>query len=270
MSDPLLTCLIPAFNEAARIGRVLEAVKDHPMIGHTLVIDDGSTDDTADIARTCGARVIRTPGNQGKARALVAGLKTIESGHVLLLDADLIGLTSLSITALATPVVDGTAAAALSLRGNAPLVWRMIGVDYITGERVLPYSLLAPQLEQIAALPSFGFEVFLNELLIAAGKPVAIVAWPDVASPSKANKRGFAAGARADILMMGDIFRTVGPIDCLKQIRALQRLRSGPAPRWAIRASGRRLKLRWLGRQPLMRAVARKIKAKRPNLPGSA
>ena len=41
-----LTCVIPAYNEQARIGAVLAAVLDHPLIDDVLVVDDGSTDST--------------------------------------------------------------------------------------------------------------------------------------------------------------------------------------------------------------------------------
>ena len=64
----------------------------------------------------------------------------------------------------------------------------------------------------LQALPRFGFEVFLNRLLIAQKLRVAIVAWPKVASPSKARKRGFWAGLRADMAMMADIFHTISPL----------------------------------------------------------
>ncbi len=221
-----VTCLIPAWNEAARIGGVLAAVAGHPMIGRVLVIDDGSTDGTAEVARAAGVEVVQTPGNLGKTRALVHGLRGVQGGHVLLLDADLVGLDAAALTALIRPVAEGRAGASLSLRGNAPRTWRRIGLDYITGERVLPMALLAPELDRIAALPRFGFEAYLNRLLIGAGVTIAVVDWPGVASPSKLAKRGMLAGIRADVAMMGDIFRTIGPIGCLRQIRALLALRS--------------------------------------------
>ncbi len=225
MNTHSFTCLIPAFNEAARIGPVLDAVLGHADLTHVIVIDDGSTDDTHDIARNKGAQVIRTPGNLGKTRALALGLQAVQTSHVVLIDADLTGLTGRALTALINPVRQGTANATISLRGNAPRTWRMIGIDYISGERVIAVDLLAGQQDKLTGLPRFGFEVFLNRLLIASKAPIVIVPWPDVASPSKASKRGVVAGLRADAAMMGDIFRTIGPLDCLRQIAALRRLR---------------------------------------------
>jgi len=76
------------------------------------------------------------------------------------------------------PVIQGRAAATISLRGNAPRTWRLIGLDFISGERVLPMDLIAPHLAALDALPRFGFKVFLNRLLLDAARPVAVVRWP--------------------------------------------------------------------------------------------
>lgn len=225
MNTPDFTCLIPAYNEAARIGAVLDAVIGHPWLSEVIVLDDGSTDGTGDIARAGGARVIRTTGNLGKTMALVQGLGRVSTSHVVLIDADLTGLTGAALTALIDPVRGGRAVAAISLRGNAPRTWRLIGLDYISGERVIPRAILAGQDAALSRLPRFGFEVFLNQLLIAQGDPVAVVKWPAVASPSKAVKRGLWAGLWADAAMMADIFRTIGPLECLRQIMALRGLR---------------------------------------------
>jgi glycosyltransferase involved in cell wall biosynthesis len=224
MTGLTLTCLIPAYNEAPRIAGVLRAVAGHPGIAATLVIDDGSTDGTADAARAEGADVIATRGNVGKTAALALGLGHVRTSHVLLLDADLTGLDADTISALLRPVADGRALASVSLRGNAPRTWRMIGIDYISGERVIPMDLLVGHMANLTALPRFGFEVFLNRLLIARNAPVAIVPWPDVASPSKASKRGVLKGIAADARMIGDILGTIPPREVLSQIAALRHL----------------------------------------------
>ncbi len=204
-------CLIPAFNEEARIGGVLRATVGHPMIERVLVVDDGSSDRTAEVARHHGAEVLVQDRNGGKTAALARGFAALDTSHVVLIDADLLGLRADHLTRLIAPVADGMAAVTLSLRGNAPWLWRAIGVDYISGERVIPRALVADELHRLPTLPRFGFEVFLNDLILRQGLAAAIVRWPDVASPSKATKRGRMAGLRADLAMLGDIFRTVGP-----------------------------------------------------------
>ena len=83
-----IVVLIPAHDEAAAIARVVEAAARHLPV---LVVDDGSSDDTAEIAEAAGARVIRQVPNQGKGAALRAGFAAaVEEGAeaVITLDGD--------------------------------------------------------------------------------------------------------------------------------------------------------------------------------------
>jgi glycosyltransferase involved in cell wall biosynthesis len=219
-----ISCLIPAWNEAARIGPVLRAVAGHPLLAEVIVIDDGSTDGTAAVAQAAGARVLRQPQNGGKSAAIARGLAIAQGDLILLLDADLAGLTAAHVSDLLAPVVTGRADAAISLRANAPRAWRAIGLDYISGERVMPRAMLADHLPHIAALRRFGLEVFVNELWIAEGLRLAVVPL-SVASPAKARKQGLWAGLRADVAMLGDIARTVGFRRAAGQIVILRKQR---------------------------------------------
>ncbi len=80
--------LIPAWNEAERIRPIIEGAGAYLPV---LVVDDGSTDRTAEVARAAGAWVIRHPQNRGKGAALKTGFAwALEHGYdaVLTLDAD--------------------------------------------------------------------------------------------------------------------------------------------------------------------------------------
>lgn len=213
-----VSCLIPAHNEAPRIGAVLDAALANPLIDEVIVIDDGSTDGTAHVASRPGVRLLHMARNGGKTRALAAGIALSQGEYLLFLDADLVGLTIHDLTRLIQPVLSGKAATSISLRRNAPFLWRWIGLDYISGERVLPRRMLEPHSETLCRLPRFGIEVFINTLWIAARHPIAVVRWNGVDSPAKAAKTGLLAGLLADIGMMADIFGTVGPANALNQI----------------------------------------------------
>ncbi|MBN8293463.1 glycosyltransferase [Rhodobacter sp. NTK016B] len=216
-----LTCLIPAWNEAERLPAVLRAALGHPMLDRVLVVDDGSTDGTARIARAMGAEVLALPVNGGKTAALAAGIAALRGEHVMLLDADLVGLTAQDITRLAAPVLVGQAQATLSLRGNAPGLWQALGVDYISGERVLPVALLKEVAPHLSGLPAFGFEVFLNRALKSRDARVAVVGWRGVSSPWKAQKQGLWRGLVSDAGMIRDILRCQPPGELVSQIRWL-------------------------------------------------
>ena len=88
---PRVCVLIPAFNEAVRIGLTIAALRARPEIGKIVVSDDGSTDATAGMARAAGASLVLTGQNGGKGAALCAAYAAArELGDVfLLLDADL-------------------------------------------------------------------------------------------------------------------------------------------------------------------------------------
>ena len=88
MERPELAIVIPAFNEQATIGRVVEQVSRY---GLAIVIDDASTDATADCARRAGALVLSQATNQGYDGALNRGFaKAAEIGaeYIITFDAD--------------------------------------------------------------------------------------------------------------------------------------------------------------------------------------
>jgi glycosyltransferase involved in cell wall biosynthesis len=81
--------VIPAYNAGRYLGDVLDRVLRQAPREHIVVVDDGSTDDTAAVAETRGVRVIRQTPNQGKAAALRTGFQaTREYDSVVTIDAD--------------------------------------------------------------------------------------------------------------------------------------------------------------------------------------
>jgi glycosyltransferase involved in cell wall biosynthesis len=103
--------IVPAHNEAAAIGAVVESIHDFDPSFEVLVVDDGSTDRTAALARAAGARVVSLPFNLGIGGAVQTGFKLAqEEGFdlVVRLDGDGQHIAS-ELGKLLPPIRDGSA-----------------------------------------------------------------------------------------------------------------------------------------------------------------
>lgn len=222
-----VSCVICAFNERERIGDVLKVVSVHPDIAEVVVVDDGSTDGTSGIIRMFPrVRLITLPVNRGKSHALAQGVKAMSGDMLLTLDADLKNLRAENISALIRPVLDATVGMSVSLRGNSFRFYRLLGLDFVSGERVFPRALLLEHLAEIELLSPFGIELLINREVIARGMRIAVVDLPTLAHVTKMDKRGFWRGLVAEGGMLLDILRTVSLAEIVRQNYRLLRLRT--------------------------------------------
>ena len=89
MADPsAVSVIIPAMNEGAAVAGVVRGLGALASWREILVIDDGSSDDTAAQAEAAGARVLRHPYNKGNGAAVKTGLRHATGEYVLIVDGD--------------------------------------------------------------------------------------------------------------------------------------------------------------------------------------
>jgi len=89
-----ISIIIPAYNEEKRLPATLEAVRSYLdrsrwEFDEIVVVDDGSRDATAEVARRAGARVLSNPGNRGKGYSVRHGMLDAKGEWALFTDADL-------------------------------------------------------------------------------------------------------------------------------------------------------------------------------------
>ena len=101
-----ITVIIPALNEEKTIASVINLALQSPNVTEVLVIDDCSTDATAAIARSCGARVI-TSKQRGKGISMQEGMEFASNNVLVYLDADIETYSEDTIKKLCEPILEG-------------------------------------------------------------------------------------------------------------------------------------------------------------------
>ena len=156
--------LIPAFNEAATIGEVLERIALLDLDAQVIVVDDGSTDDTAAIAEAAGATVVRQP-NRGKGAAIRAAIPLIEGEIAVIQDADM-EYDPAEVPALIDPIVSGVADVVFGSRlsGGRPqrvyLFWHLVGNRFLSLLTCILFNTTLSDMET-------GYKAFRSEVIMS-------------------------------------------------------------------------------------------------------
>jgi glycosyltransferase involved in cell wall biosynthesis len=163
---PDLTVVIPAFNEAETILRVIERVREVPFSMQIIVVDDCSTDRTAELVRSVSnVDFIRHDRNQGKGAALRSGFALARGRVVVVQDADL-EYDPTDIPDLISPILQGHADVVYGSRliGGRPqrvhLFWHKVGNKALSLVTNVLYNTTLSDMET-------GYKAFTLEVLRA-------------------------------------------------------------------------------------------------------
>ncbi len=176
-----VTVVIPAYNEETKIASTLRAVKESGVADQILVVDDGSKDRTAAIARDEGVEVIELEKNCGKGEALNRSVPFINGDIVVFLDADL-GDSAGQAELLVRPVLENQADITIArfpppknkggfglVKGLAARALQRAGMEArepLSGQRAMTKKVL---LELVPFSSGFGVEVGMSLRALARG-----------------------------------------------------------------------------------------------------
>lgn len=138
-----VTAIVPAYNESRRLSAVLSVLCSYDGFNEVIVVDDGSTDDTATVARTFPVRVVRNEKNRGKAHCMDQAAALADGDILFFCDADVTGLNHRIITDILTPVRDGSLDMFIGMRNRKIYALHavMAFVPLLGGERAVRKSL---------------------------------------------------------------------------------------------------------------------------------
>lgn len=200
--------LIPAFNEEANLSQVVK-VALASQLGPVLVVDDGSSDKTAELAFAAGAVVLSLESNQGKGSAVYAGAEHLETPVILLLDADLTGLNPKHLHDLAKPVLNKEVEMSRGVFSGGRFATTLAQnlAPYLNGQRAI-------RREKLLALTSlkgsgYGIEVLITQAAIRENWRTCDIALADVSQLMKEEKRGFWKGLKQRLQGYTEIIKTL-------------------------------------------------------------
>jgi glycosyltransferase involved in cell wall biosynthesis len=155
--------LIPAYNEAARIAEVLDRVDALPFDKQVIVVDDGSTDATAQVVQERGDVTLLRQAHRGKGAAIRHAIEHIDGDIAVIQDADM-EYDPAEVPTLIEPIVRGAADVVYGsrLRGGRPqrayLFWHLVGNKFLSLLTGLLYNTTLSDMET-------GYKAFRSEVL---------------------------------------------------------------------------------------------------------
>lgn len=204
-----IAAIVPAYDEERRISTVLDAITQSDLVDEVIVVDDGSSDKTSEVASAChGVCVIRHQSNKGKGAALKTGLDATGAQIILFIDADLVGLKPGHVDELVQPLIDDEDLAMTTSRfsrGRAATNISQRLAPILNSQRALRRSFLetVPDFSR----SGFGVETIITKHAKKSKAKVKEILLEGVSQVLKEEKLGLIRGARDRLRMYKDIVK---------------------------------------------------------------
>jgi glycosyltransferase involved in cell wall biosynthesis len=202
-----VAAIVPAYNEEATLLEVLSVLRSAPVIGEILVVSDGSTDRTVEIARSLNLRTIHLRRNAGKGMAMAVGVAHTEAPLLLFVDGDILNLTGELLRRLVEPVLEGSSDMNVGIRHRGALIdyFHQRNGPLLSGIRCLRREIFEAVPE--SHLEGFAIETGLNWACRELGLRITTTMMYNLKHLVKEKKRGLLNGAAARVEMFAAVFR---------------------------------------------------------------
>lgn len=208
-----VSVIIPAYNEENYIGNILSTLTDMEELSDIVVVNDGSTDKTSEIAHSFNVQVIDLPENEGKSHAMLVGVNNTRFPLILFLDADLVGINAQHIRSLYIPVHSDLADMSLGIfnsgRGMTDLAQKI--TPFLSGQRCVKRTILE-QLDHEDWLSGYGIELVLTRYAKEHKLRLIEVPLDNVTHSMKEEKLGLAKGMIARLKMYWEIAKELSKV----------------------------------------------------------
>jgi glycosyltransferase involved in cell wall biosynthesis len=168
--------IVPCYNEASRLKKVLSVLVKSSYINHVIVVNDGSTDSTIyELKKFPAIITVNLKKNTGKGNAIKVGCRKVTTPAVFLFDADLSGLTEQNIADMYHRFRKNPACLVVGLREKSEFYivhWlRSHILPLIAGERILATSTLR-QILKNKKTKTYGLEAHMNHYFNSHNLPI--------------------------------------------------------------------------------------------------
>lgn len=194
MKKTPVAAIVAAYNEEPTIGPIVETLVKSKLFRDVIVISDGSTDGTADKARTAGASLVHQfPWKHGKGSAMMHGVAHTDAPILFFIDADLKGLTVEHLKRILQPVMSGKLAMCVGIRDRGPFMMKVSAhLPLIGGERAMQRKVFEDVPDKF--MQGFKVESSMNYYCRSNRLPYGTVELPGLHIRRKMQKVGFIKG----------------------------------------------------------------------------